>query len=379
MTSSTSYRSQALALYESLRPTPLFKQMEETVEDSPWHREANVLVHTDMVFAEYVRTTDDSVGADHWTHADYLGAIECMWHDAGKPGAQIEKFSATRGKYRAYHGHEQVSSRLFETWAKENSQLSAADIVTVGWMIQNHMPWAQRDERKLTMLIQTIRALGGQQMYAAYVRSLLADQYGRKADDQETKNREAEKWVDELDDIAASTPMYTIPESGERGPLLLVPIAASGSGKSTLFDTLTKEFPSPDFERFSLDILRHQIYNTTDYVEAFRLSTEDNTFERQADAIFHQMLKCKSNIYLDNTNTSRKRRNKYITAAKAKGYVVIAILFPISLNEIIARQATRPDKCVPAAAVRQQYENLVLPMIGEVDAIGVYQPTQSND
>jgi len=47
--------------YEICKQDPLWDAMRSTVEDSEWHIERNVSVHTDMVFTQYVRTMKNDV------------------------------------------------------------------------------------------------------------------------------------------------------------------------------------------------------------------------------------------------------------------------------------------------------------------------------
>ena len=65
-----------------LNNTEMFRLMHLVPENSPWHRERNVGVHTDMVVSEYLIR----VGND-WNHNDLLGAFVCAFHDVGKPKA----------------------------------------------------------------------------------------------------------------------------------------------------------------------------------------------------------------------------------------------------------------------------------------------------
>src|SRR5574343_404708 len=100
---------------EHLYPHEMFKAMNNTIEDSPWHREENVWVHTMMVLKEYYDATDDV-----WMKADLIGAFACAFHDVGKPLAEEEVYSEARGVYRRYGGHELISARMWTNWALTN-------------------------------------------------------------------------------------------------------------------------------------------------------------------------------------------------------------------------------------------------------------------
>jgi hypothetical protein len=113
------YRTNFIHYYHNeLKFTDEFLLMEGTVEDSPWHREKNVAVHTDMVVSQYISTAPQV-----WSKRDLLGALACAFHDFGKPAAEEVKFSEERGKYRRYVGHEVVSARVWESFVDGCSKI----------------------------------------------------------------------------------------------------------------------------------------------------------------------------------------------------------------------------------------------------------------
>lgn len=361
------YRAKFLQIYDQIKQSkrPLFDKMRATVENSPWHREANVFVHTEMVVDQYIRLTDNDVYP--WTSTDYLGALACLFHDTGKPMAETPKYSDERGHYRSYHGHEVLSARLWEDYAATAENLcSPEDTAKVSWFIEHHMPWNILKDDKLDNIARTALVYG----YDAYSRALLADQYGRIADDQPTKNAAAEKWTEELRQRAqALAPHYAV--TGK--PVLIMPIATSGAGKSTY---LQQHVPA-DTAVFSLDRLRHEWYDKDDYSKAFELSVSDSAFKSKSTAEFMRVLKqCAKegrSLYIDNTNLSSKGRRSYLVAAQTHGFTTEAVLFPVALQTVIDRQQTRSDKTVPTQAVVRQYFSLQTPTLGEFDNIVVHR------
>lgn len=356
------YRATFFDQFDALKEFPQFQKMARTVEDSPWHREKNVLVHTGMVVDEYVQMTDfgphtNGMEQYQWTKEDYLGAMAAVFHDVGKPPARIEKFSEARGKYFAYHGHELLSARAFEDYAAQRFPMfSALDIVKICWIIEHHMPWSLEDTEKRRRMALTAKWVGSD----IFCRHLLADQFGRTSDDQEATVERATSWVKEFKELVELT------EDQPRiyDKCMYMPIAPSGAGKSTFLKTL-----STDVRVYSLDRLRHEFYHPSDYTKAYQMSVDDKSFEARSKARFHAELKGDSDLYIDNVNLSAKRRKFYIDAARKAGYSPVAVLMPVSLDTIIRRQKTRPDKTVPDSAVRQQYNSLQLPMFGEFDQI----------
>jgi predicted kinase/CRISPR/Cas system-associated endonuclease Cas3-HD len=358
-------RAEFLEMYDQLRVTPMFQTMEDTVEASPWHREANVKVHTDMVVSEYVIRTD--AVTLQWSRDDFLGAVSCAFHDTGKPASKIAKFKEDRGNYFAFHGHETVSSRMFETWAMEDGKgmFAVDEIFKICWMIEHHMPWSIEDKEKRRWLALTAWSINAD----VYTRALLADQYGRIADDKEAKDKRSEEWVAEFLKLVEEVEANDVDDDA---PVMFVLIGTSGSGKSTM----TKQgMERSDFPVaiFSLDALRHEWYDTREGHEGYRAaydkSVEDKDFESKADRAFSQLLQLRTTLIVDNVNAGVKRRGKYIRQARQKGYRIVAVTMPVSINVVLERQHSRVDKNVPDHAVRQQYASIQQPSLGEFDDI----------
>lgn len=150
-------------------------------------------------------------------------------------------------------------------------------------------------------------------------------------------------------------------------PTLIMPIGPSGAGKSTLFRRLKSENPS--LRSFSLDDLRHEWYDPTDYAKAWKASTEDRQFEQKANQRFIEMIKQKQDIYIDNTNLSPKRRRFYLDLARKNGYKTVGYILDVDVDTLVARQSTRTDKSVPAEAVRRQHQSMVPPQANEFDEV----------
>lgn len=357
--------------FNELRHDKLWLQMGQTVEDSPWHHEDNVQVHTDMVITHYVSLIDDD-----WEHGDLLGAFACAFHDVGKPDAEELRESELRGVYRRYAGHEHISQRLWEDWATRNYQMlhdrfhfTPIDLYHVGWVIQHHLPYNFVKPAKRKALRRTILQIFGRD--TVFLNCLIADCWGRIADDHQTKKESVYNWIREYQTIEVhASEFYTKLQSDKVCYML---IGASGSGKTTY----TQMHGGTESNTHSMDTLRLEWYpleNAPDikaaYRYAFTQSIEDIDFGHKVQSSFHELLNSgASTIFVDNTNLTTKRRNFYTNAARAKGYTIVGVLFPIAEDALTARTQTRADKLVPLDVVVNQYKQLQLPSLSEVDGV----------
>ncbi len=150
-------------------------------------------------------------------------------------------------------------------------------------------------------------------------------------------------------------------------PILWMPIGPTGCGKSKYFKELQKQ--NPEISLYSWDTLRHEWYDRKDYANAYKMSVDDKSFYDKAKRRFSEILDGKSDLYIDNTNLTIEIRKFFIDKAKEAGYKAMAILMPVDLETIIARQLTRGDKNLPVDAVIEQYNALQLPQEGEFDEV----------
>ena len=357
--------------FNEFHSTILYRDTEETIEDSPWHREKNVAIHTDMVVGQYV-----GLSPQVWHPFDLFGALACAFHDVGKPAAEEKRYSKERGHYRRYTGHELISARLWEDYAVRNWKtlvetfgLAPEDLQTVGWTIEHHLPYGVKKKDKVEAFLRNIHASIGAEIFR---RVLRADTLGKICDDHEEKIRGNNEWLDEFFDRSLSP--WTGTDSD--APTMYMLIGASGSGKSTF--TMTLDYDKTTV--YSWDQLRMDYYLDKDerklpaqeqYRIAFEKSTKDKEFNSKVNKEYIERLKTGKDVVIDNTNGSNKRRRFFIQEARQRGYAVVAVLFPIELDTLIARQDIRPDKTVPEEAVRRQYMNLQYPFYGDFDEIRV--------
>jgi len=364
---------------------PLHIEMSQFSENSPWHRERTIAVHTNMVVAEYLTRAGKETGENQWSVADLYGAFACAFHDVGKPAARTEAYKPERGTYYRYGGHELISARLWEDWAVRNYEflvnefdLDEHAIYCTGWLIENHLPWdVKKADKRRQLALGVKKTCRGDP--TVFINVVNADTWGRISDDGTEKKQKVSDWCADFMTLYAETVAeYKTQYVNEDAPILYIPIAASGSGKSTMFRSeamdcvLKVDAVEGEVLHFSLDKLRHDWYDADDYRNAFALACADKDFVNKANSAFADMTKTGQTIYLDNINISKKRRANYIRQARRYGYTVKAFLLPVALQTVLDRQTTRPDKSVPLEAVNQQYMGLSLPSIGEVDMVIIY-------
>lgn len=184
--------------------TPLWQAMKNTREDSPWHREENVAVHTEMLLSWY----KDNLFNSRSDRQRMLTMVGCLMHDIGKPPAQIIKHSEERGEYRAYHGHEQLSARMWVDYAMSNLEMvtetlrfGLVDIANVALMLEHHVPFGLKHKQKRKDLKTGIVGRLGDDGHRAWLDMLLSDQHGRISDGQAEKLAAVDVWMKEWETV----------------------------------------------------------------------------------------------------------------------------------------------------------------------------------
>lgn len=350
----THYKDFFKSWYFGFQNTSIFCKMLETQESSSWHKEANVGVHTDMVVDSYCSSISGA-----WSKKDFLGAIYCAFHDTGKPKAEEVTTSDDGVSRKKYSGHEIFSARLFVDYVYSDTRLlcllDERDIYNIAVMIQSHIPYSLRTE-KMRQLKTHLCAFGLDQVFT---RCLMADTRGRISDDQENKIVAAENWIRDI--FNPTEPMTLV---DERVPLVTLMCAPTGAGKTTVVNKIAASYKElgKKVGVHSLDWCRLNWYSK-DYEEAFRLATADSQFDNKAMRDFWDKAKANDVVIVDNTNTSPKRRKRYIVVNTH------AVVFLLDYQTNYARCRDRQDKTIGQHVLDSMYWNFKLPILGEVDKI----------
>ena len=188
------------SFFKIFRQTQMWRDMVNTREDSPWHREENVGRHTEMLIEWY----NDNLASSRSNTMQNLSLVACLMHDIGKAPAQQVKFSEDKGEYRSYAGHEAYSSRMWVDYAMQNYELvtntfrfSMDDIMNIAMMIEYHLPFGLKDKVKRKNLKQAFLARMSEFGHQAWLDFIMSDQHGRIPDDPVPKLEEVDRWMKE--------------------------------------------------------------------------------------------------------------------------------------------------------------------------------------
>jgi len=345
---------------------PMFQAMRYTIENSPWHQESNVLVHTNMVVANYLRFA----GAPDplWI----LGAFAAAFHDVGKPPAEEHRIKDDGTSYRSYHGHEIMSARVWMDFACINRDMLARDfrigaheIWAIAWLIENHLPYKYKKDNRRKMIVHTnarVFNYGVACTESVFTEMIMADQLGRICETGDEKIRAANEWNEDL--FAECYAADISVNKGDDAPRLAMMIGPSSCGKSTF----ARENLG-DYNVFSMDVIRHEMYGD-DYFEAFQKSQDNKSeFSGACQREFMSYIRKGKNLVVDNTNLSRKRRNQYIHEAARQGYILEAYVFMTSLDDNTTMGLSRTDRLMSSRLIKEMYGKVSMPSYGEFDFI----------
>lgn len=372
-----------------MNSSSLWRQMERTVEDSPYHREKDVAVHTQMCLDEY-----DRLFAPHRTERqNTIARLALAFHDAGKPDAEevLDKKDGS-GTYRRYAGHEQLSAVFFtETWLEDEhlrEVISAEDARKVRFIIEHHLPYGYKDGKKRSDLRTAIEHTLREDVETFYD-CLRSDAAGRISDDHETKLQSVEDWIREF----RTVPLTINRTNVEMGKCYIM-VGPSGSGKSTWIGKMKRDvdytfsrddlylryfhskvsadFAQPSDKKLYEDAWRLCCIDDKEGFEKFLNEQLQHTFKTSMKSLQAQPFR---SIFIDNTNGSKKARAKYVQLARSIGMKVVAVEFWNTFSTIVGRQQTRLDKEVPTHSLNQQYFAQTCTWLGsEVDEVILVTP-----
>lgn len=344
--------------------SPIWARMCATVEDSPWHREANVATHTEMVMRQY----RDNFSALRSDAQNLIALTALLFHDTGKPAAEeVKEKKDGTGIYRSYAGHEQDSAVTFmEEYVRNKALrrlLSPQAARVVRWIIEHHLPYGLKDAGKRAALrTAMIKTLGDSE--ETFYDCLRSDCWGRISDDHPTKKQNVEDWIAEFKAVKT----IERKDHQQDGQTMFIMIGPSGSGKSTWtrqhFDESKDTIISFDGMKLQFlvdkDAVRDSYQSEAEaYDHAWAFANENEkefvAFAKQKAAeLFAVTTATGGNVFIDIVNASKKKRAEWVTMANKHNYRIVAVEFWNTFETLSARQQTRGDKCVPDRSIKQQ-------------------------
>lgn len=365
-------------LYAHVQQSGIAAVMAKTVEDSPWHREANTWVHTEMV----VQQARERANPDgDYSRSELFTLIAALFHDFGKPAAEetLEKEGQPGVTYRRYSGHEVISANAMIQYFLVNTELLDGfyalgfdnnDLRGIRFMVEYHLPYSIKDKQKRSTIMQNLRYYNVEQ---AFYNLLVSDCAGRISDDHPTKLKAVDDWIKEfrvtevLDDRGVQTALKVNAKLQRSAPCMVLLCGPSGSGKSTYLKTYLAEgdiLVNEDDYRLEYAVASFSPEDLATYKQLgvkaqydmawkFCHLNKDSQYDKFAKAKFEAAVATGKKIFLDRTNQSRKNRSYWVNTARQKGYRIVAVEFWVPEAALIARQISRPEKQVPSYRVSE--------------------------
>lgn len=363
-----------------LKKSEIWRDMVNTTEDSPYHQEKNVAVHTEMVVSEYIALT----GIEHvkdWTREIMWGAIAALFHDTGKPYTEetTTTISVTnvaenlkKGSFKnifkkvknSYKQHETYSANVFIDFIQNMPMnlLDDLDIYVIHTMITHHRPFYA--DKKLNQLAYHCKRYN---IVNPMIWLVFADLNGRIFQEQEiakTGSDKVKSWAINFRVKAQKTVLRDPVEFNDCH--VFMPVGVSGSGKTTAYNELKKMFP--DIQSTSLDSLRLEYH--PDYETAFKLANEDENFGAKSVKDYLDKL-AKGRVYIDNINITNTYRKRYVNNTRGKPIAVM--IYMTHHNRTKEQFIKRTDKFLPIGVFNRQWHERTFPLASEYDAIKFYR------
>lgn len=98
------------------------------------------------------------------------------------------------------------------------------------------------------------------------------------------------------------------------------------------------------------------------YKTHIRLNLDMLKTRHREKILFDACLESKQPVVIDNTNPTRKDRERYISAFKSHRFIVVGYYFTSTLEDCLKRNALREGKDrIPEAGIRGTYSKLEMP------------------
>lgn len=382
------YRTQFMSWWHKFQKSDheLKTAMENTVENSPHHREDNVWVHTQMVVSHYIEFVDSQ--CSEWDYLDLQGAVACVFHDFGKPDTEEEFYSEKYERViRSYKNHEIVSAGHFMNFWCENehnikSLISDDEAFYNVWvLIAYHLPYNMGDANVANLKTH----VSYYNLEHVITNVLLADCHGRIQDDREGSIKNCYSWINDFNNLV---PKKLNDDESE----IMMLVGVTGSGKTTY---VNRHLNNENYVKFSYDDVRYKLFpNEKSYRDVYHnVQRYFDDEERDPSVINTQLgigdpkklyghnetlqmamreaLKNTPNdscFVVDNMSLSRKYRR--VINSMNKNRSLHAVMFIRSKDELYKNEDSRPDHEKRGKhVIDRMYYGYFPVLLGEADRI----------
>ena len=285
---------------------------------NPYHMEGDVWSHTMSVFTAAVSK-----------NAPVEVLLAALLHDVGKPQAREIKFSAERGFFSRFSGHEGLSFYIAIDVLQSFPRLTAEQVSTILELIASHSHLFDINQKESPEQMYA----GRQEFYDMLVMLVECDTQGRvsRADCR-------------VKSLSALETLKTVKvnefELLER-PTMILMVGPPGSGKSSFTEHAGENYTVVSRDDIVMELGAKDSYNES--WSACDQKLVDQTFtKRLNDAVISG-----NNIVVDKCHMSKKSRREAVAAAKSKGYNVKCIVMATSINILLNRNEHRNKKIKP--------------------------------
>lgn len=397
-----------------IKTIPEFKAMIGCPQNTEFHKEGDVWIHTQMVTdAMYDLITGEPYlqfykellpeQQKEFPVINFILMCAAICHDLGKPG-HTEWDKSDRQWHCSNHGmHGDITvRRLFHD---ENPYIREA----VANLVRNHMALhyigEKKDKNKIKKILSDLSATNSSLLM--YVMLLISDDVGSKSSVNEpahiydtikkivTMGTESEVSMTEqfgsLDENYQKSGKFlsAFPKrhekkqdkksqdksasSKDREKTLYMLVGLPGSGKDTFLST---RFKNKTFVEISRDKIRMEMGIDPRYTPIKNTEQKVNSI---SDKKFREAMSQGKDIVINNTNLLKKYREPFITEAVRNGYKIVIYVIEAPDIETCIRRRVKSMESKTERVIREMADSFEFPDLREAHELYVYKQRYDNN
>lgn len=321
-------------------------------ENNPHHLEESVYHHTRLAI-DYCLS---NFSLDQ--RSLNIVKLALLLHDIGKPASMKWAWNSEHGSYLIFPDHGLIGARLAENLLMKYD-VDSEIIYIICWLIENHRTIFEKikKQRLRNEIIKTIKSKIGRHLFLAFMES---NAKGRIS----SKHVYMQNIYVLIDDV-----QYFIEAIRSNEKIVYFMIAPSGCGKSTLAEYWCEQH---GMKKTRFDQLKIDMYSDSgkyDYETCgIILESDLSNYNQKCINAFRKLLKADFSFIFDSQVLTSRRRYK-IQMVRDFGYSPVAVLMPITRDNLIKRVNSRRSKLTYVADSIFGYDILELPNLGEFDEI----------